>query len=178
RMLLGKDGLGAEVGHMVILAGDRVSTLEREAAGPALARQARARIETGESSIMHAMVGADLSKIDGAIVGHAAQKGDALALDIVHYAGRIVGLGVASLLHLFNPEIIVLGGGVSQLGELIFAPLREAMQTYTIDEAYWNNLEIVPAALGENVSIIGAAALVATRGGMEDVADVVAKIRK
>ncbi|MCB9453423.1 MAG: ROK family protein [Anaerolineaceae bacterium] len=176
KLLLGKEGLAAEAGHVVILAGERVSTLEKEAAGPALARQARARIQAGESSVMHAMVNGNLSKIDGAVVGHAAQQGDALALDIVRYGGRIVGLGIASLLHLFNPEIVVLGGGVSQLGDLLFDPLRKAVETYTIDDAYWRDLQIVPAGLGENVSIVGAGALVATRGGVEDITEVAAKI--
>ncbi len=176
KLLQGIEGLAAEAGQIILVIGERVSTLEKEAAGPALARQARTRIEAGESSTIYAMVGSDLNKIDGAIVGRAAQSGDALALDIVRYGGHMVGLGIASLLHLFNPEIIVLGGGVSQLGNLLIDPLREAMETYTIDEAYWRTLRIVPAKLGENVSIFGAGALVVTRGGVDDVAEVAARI--
>ena len=176
KLLQGKEGLAAEAGQIILVVGGRISTLEKEAAGPALARQARARIEAGESSTITAMVGGDLDKIDGAIVGRAAQNGDTLALDIVRYGGHMVGLGIASLLHLFNPEIIVLGGGVSQLGNLLIDPLRKAMETYTIDEAYWRNLRIVPAELGENVSIFGAGALVVTRGGVDDVAEVAARI--
>lgn len=177
KLLQGKDGLATEFGGIVLVTGERVSTLEQEAAGPSLARQARQRIESGESSVMHAMVGGDLSKIDGAIVGRAAQNGDVLALDIVRYGGHMIGLGVTTLLHLFNPEIIVLGGGVSQLGDLLFDPMRATMKTYTTDKAYWRDLRIVPAELGENVSIFGAAALVATRGGVENVAEVAERIR-
>ncbi|MFN8565579.1 MAG: ROK family protein [Anaerolineae bacterium] len=176
RLLLGKDGLAAEVGHMPLVVGDTVTTLEKEAAGPALARKARARIEAGEKSIISEMVKGKLEDCTGGTVGKAAVQGDALALSVVQRAGFIVGLGLTSLLHVFNPEIIVLGGGVSNLGELLFAPMRETIQKYCIDPAYWQDLLIKPAELGENVSLVGAAALVITRGGMEDVAALTHKL--
>jgi glucokinase len=176
RLLLGKDGLAAEVGHMPIVVADTVTTLEKEAAGPALARKARARIEAGEKSAIYDLVEGDLSKCSGSVVGNAAARGDALAVDIVRRAGFIVGLGLTSLLHIFNPEIVVLGGGVSALGDLLFAPMREAIQKYCIDPSYWQDLHIRPAELGENVSLVGAAALVITRGGMEDVAALTHKL--
>lgn len=174
RLLLGKDGLGAEVGHMVMIVdGERVSTLEKEAAGPALARQARARLEAGESSIMRDMVGGDLTLITGKVVGDAAVAGDALGLSIITRAGRLVGMGITTLLHLFNPEVITIGGGVSKVGSLLFDPMRNAIEETAIDPAYWRDLKIVPAALGDNVSIYGAAALVITRGGIQDIDSVV-----
>jgi glucokinase len=176
KMLLGKEGLAAEAGHIILVVGDQVSSLEKEAAGPALARKARARVEKGEKSLIAEMVGGNLDQISGATVGKAAQQGDALALDIVRTAGKMVGLGMVSLLHLFNPEILVFGGGVSTLGSLLFDPMREAIQTYCIDSSYWRDLRIEPAALGENVSVIGAASLVATRGGVVDVADAIARL--
>ena len=76
----------------------------------------------------------------------------------------MVGLGIVSLM-LFNPEIVVVGGGVTKTGELLFGPMREVVRPYTIDPAYHEQVPIVPAALGDNVALIGAAALVATRGG-------------
>jgi glucokinase len=176
QMLLGKDGLGAEVGHIVMLVGDRVSSLEEEAAGPALGEQAVARINAGEPSQIRDMVGGDLSKVSGATVGQAAQEGDPLALSIVQRAGRIIGYGVVSLLHLFNPEIIVFGGGVTQTGDLLFDPMREAIHEASIDAAYWRDLKIVMARLGENVSLYGAGALALTKGGVENVASVKAEL--
>ncbi|MGQ9908633.1 MAG: ROK family protein [Candidatus Flexifilum sp.] len=177
RLLLGKSGLGAEVGHMVILVdGERVSTLEKEAAGPALVRQARARLEAGEPSIIRERVGGDLAQITGRIVGDAARDGDALALSIVRRAGRIVGYGITSLLHLFNPEIVILGGGVSTLGELLFAPMREAIAATVIDPEYNRELVIAPARLGDNVSLVGAGALVLTKGGIEKVSAIRSKL--
>ena len=66
---------------------------------------------------------------------------------------------------MFNPQIVVIGGGVSNTGELLFAPLREAVAEHVLDPAYCEDVPIVQAALGDNVALIGAAALVATRGG-------------
>jgi glucokinase len=176
RLLLGKGGLAAEVGHMVMVVDGQVTDLEQEAAGPALARQARARIESGEKSLIHELVNGDLTKTSGKMVGQAAEAGDALALEIVRRGGRILGLGIVTLLHLFNPEIIVIGGGVSKLGELLFAPMREAYQQHSIDPAYWSDLRIERSVLGDNVSIVGAAALVSTRGGLEDVYQAIARL--
>ncbi len=170
RMLLGRDGLAAEIGHMPLVIDESVTTLEKEAAGPALVRQVRARMAAGEASLISELVGGELDKISGRIVGKAAEQGDALALSVVRRAGWIVGLGMVSLLHVFNPEILVFGGGVSNLGDTLFTPMHETIRQYCIDPSYWRDLQVKPAELGENVSLVGAAALVITRGGMEDVA--------
>lgn len=170
KLLLGRDGLAAEFGHIpLILEGGRVSTLEQEAAGPDMAMQAVQRIEAGETSMLREMVNGDLTLMNGGHVGRAAQQGDALALSIVRRSGRLMGLGIVTLLHLFNPEMVIIGGGVSNLGDLIFDPMREAVNNHAHDPAYTDGLQIVPAALGEDVSIIGAAALAATHGGSMDV---------
>ncbi len=164
RLFEGSGGLAGEIGHMVLLAdGERVSSLEREAAGPALARQAVARIQAGESSIISDMVKGDLSTVTGKTVGEAAQAGDHLALELVARSGRLVGYGIVSLMHVFNPSIFVVGGGVSTLGDLLFTPMREAVHQQALDPAYWEHTPIVPAALGDDVAIIGAAILALRR---------------
>lgn len=170
RLILGREGLGGEAGHIQIIVEDgHVSSLEKEAAGPALARAAVARLKAGETSILSQTDPASLNAED---VGRAAQAGDALAVSVVERAGKIVGLGIVSLLHLFNPEIIVIGGGVSKIGDLLFKPMHEAIQKYSLDSSYWTNLPIVPAALEDDVSIYGAAALVVTQGGQTVISDV------
>jgi glucokinase len=177
RMLLGKEGYAAEIGHMQMLVDGRETTLEKEAAGPALARQARERIMRGQPSIISQMVEGNLDKISGSTVGRAAHHKDALALSIVAHAAHVLGLGVTSLLHIFNPEVIVFGGGVATgLGELLLQPVREKVIERVIDDAYYRSLRYEKAALGENVSIIGAGALVATRGGVEDVSKAARKL--
>jgi glucokinase len=177
RMLLGVNGYAAEVGHMLLEIGGEVTTLEKQAAGPGLARKARQRIEAGAKSLIFDLCEGQLDDINGGTVGRAAQQGDALALEIVEHAGYVLGLGVASLLLVFNPEIVVFGGGVSfGVGELMFAPMRRTIEKYTIDDAYWKTLRYALAELGENVSIIGAGALVATKGGVEDVTKAAKKL--
>lgn len=172
RMLLGRDALGAEVGFMMINVAGEVTMLEHEAAGPALARKLRARIENGETSIARDLVEGDLTKITGGVVGKAAAEGDVLALSVVQQAGYMLGIGVSTLLHLFNPEIVVFGGGVSNLGDILFNPMRESIHKHAFDKAYWENLRIERAALGDNVSLVGAGALVPTEGGVADISKV------
>jgi glucokinase len=170
KLLLGRDGLAAEFGHIPIIVEEgRVSTLELEAAGPDMAMQAVHRIEAGEKSSLSAMVNGDLSLLNGGHVGKAAQEGDELALSIVRRSGRLMGLGIVTLLHLFNPEMIIIGGGVSNLGTLISDPMHEAINKHAHDPAYVEGVLIERAALGEDVSVIGAAALAATQGGDMDI---------
>lgn len=164
RLLNGQDGMAAEIGFMLIVTDGLPKNLQDRAAGPVLARQARERIEQGERSLLSELVGGQLAQIDTAMVGRAAQMGDALALDIVTTAGRLIGMGAANLVHLFNPQMIVVGGGVSQMDDLILDPIRAAVQTYCI-RPFWEHLRIVPAALGDNAGVVGAAALVVTEGG-------------
>ncbi len=166
RLLLGQEGFAAEVGHMLLVVDDRVTSLEKEAAGLALAQQARVQLEQGRESLLRELAGGDMARIDGALIGQAAQQGDALALEIVTRAGRMIGIGIATLLHLFNPQVIVIGGSVSNLGDLLFEPMRAAVETSVIDAGYIHNLRIEKSALGDNVSLIGAGALAQTRGGL------------
>jgi glucokinase len=178
RLLLGSEGLAGEFGHIALVCGEKsqLSTPEKEAAGPALARRARMLITQGRESTITAVVDGDLSRIDGRAVGQAAVAGDPLALDVVQRGGHFVGLGIASLLHLFNPEVIVIGGGVSKSWDVLYPPMMEAIKSAVIDSAYWEKLHIERAVLDEDVSIIGAAALVATHGGVWDLTKVLATL--
>lgn len=165
RLLLGLDGFASELGHMVLVVGDRVTSVEKEACGLALAQQARDRLAAGEASIISEFVQGDLARIDSKMIGQAAAQGDAVALSIVRRAGWIIGLGMVSILHVFNPEVIVIGGGLSNMGDLLFDPMHAAIKQHVIAADYAARCHIERAALGENVSIIGAAALVSTEGG-------------
>ncbi|MBN1200264.1 MAG: ROK family protein [Anaerolineae bacterium] len=165
RLIIGAGGLGGEAGHMIIVTDGRPSTLEKEAAGPAIARKTVQRLKDGAQSSIRDMVGGNLDAITAKHVGLAAADGDPLAVEMIQEAGRLVGLGIVSLMHLFNPQIVVIGGGVSKAGDLLFEPMRQAVCQYTIDPSYCNNVPIVPAALGDDVALIGAAALVTTQGG-------------
>ncbi len=173
-MLLGREGLGAEAGHIpMIVEEGKVSSLELEAAGPAIAAKVRQRIKAGETSLVSELVDGDLSKIDAKVVGQAAEQGDKVAIEQLAYAGRIIGIGIVTLLHLFNPDVIVIGGGVSKTGDLLFKPMWEAIRKHVIDDAYIDSLRIEKAALGDDVALIGAAALVASDGGRMDIKELI-----
>jgi glucokinase len=178
KLLLGNKGMAGEAGHMIMLVEDRVSSLEDEAAGPDMSLQAQKRKKAGALSIISDMVNKDLSKITGSIVGDAAQNGDHLALEIITRSGTIIGLGIVTLLHLFSPEIIIIGGGVAKLGDLIFKPMYKAIEQNVIDDAYYKDLIIMDPALGEDVSIFGAGVLVATELGISNISGLMEQRRK
>jgi glucokinase len=90
-------------------------------------------------------------------VAQAAAEGDRLAIELFERAGFYIGLGVVNLMILFNPGIVVIGGGVSQAGDLLFEPIRQTVQT-RVDKLYRGDCPIVPAALGGEVGLLGALA--------------------
>lgn len=165
KLLLGAQGLAGEVGHMTILpAGPRcncgnMGCLEALASGTAIARRAGERLREGAESSVVAWVGGDLTRVTAEMITRAAQEGDAFARQVVAEAASYLGIGVANLVHLFNPQMVILGGGVTNLGPLLFEPVRETVAQRTM-APFRGRLEIVPAALGDDVGLLGAAALV------------------
>ena len=167
RMLVGTGGFAAEVGHQTIMAdGPRcncgnIGCLEVYASGPSIARMAREAIAAGKESILKQMVNGDLSQIDGRRVYEAAVQGDPLATETLRLGGHYLGVGIVSLLELFNPQMIVIGGSVAKAGKFLFDPMWETIRDRA-HPIYWQNLRIVPPQLGDDVGIMGALALVLT----------------
>lgn len=164
QLLRGARGLATELGMLLI---DRTRPqlsdggyLEDLVAGPALLRQARAALAAGQPSLLTTLADSP-DQLTGHHLHQAARAADPLALAILTRAGHTLGQALADYLHIFNPDIVVIGGGASALGELLFAPMRAAMQQFTLSPEYWANLPIVPAAHGDDAGLIGALALVA-----------------
>jgi glucokinase len=177
KMLVGAHGLAAELGHVLIApdgplcgCGQR-GHLEALGSGTALGRSAQAKLLAGQAqhSKIREMVEGDLLKVTGVIVGEAAQTGDEFACAIIAEAGKFIGLGIANLLHTFNPSVVILGGGVSLLGNILFEPVRAAVRQFAMSEAYWRDCPIVPAQLGDDSGLIGAAVLVMEEAGVSAV---------
>ena len=172
RLVSGCAGLAAELGHIpVIVEPNQVSSIEIEAAGPAIARRVKAALAAGATSRALDLVDGELEGIDAKVVGMAAARGDGLAISSLAYAGRMIGLGIVTAVLLFNPEIVVVGGGVTKTGDLLFAPMRQAVADHILDSAFVKDLRIEEAALGDDVALVGAAALVATAGGKMDISE-------
>ncbi len=164
-LLLGAQGLGAEAGHMMMAVDGTVRDWEGVGSGTAIARRAKEKLNAGAESRIRELVNGDIDSVTAKTVSQAAAEGDELALELMTYAGRMVGLGIVSLMHLLNPQIVVVGGGVTKAGDLLFEPMRQAIREYALDPAYHEKVPVVKASLGDNVALIGAAALVTTRGG-------------
>jgi glucokinase len=164
RMLLGARGLAGELGHMRVTqdgpmcgCGQR-GHIEAIASGTSIARIVRNRINAGEASILTDMI-EDLEELESVNIGIAAQEGDALAISAIENAGKAIGSHIASLVHAFNPDRIIIGGGVSQLGDLLFTPIRKTLTEEIIHPAYLQDLKVVPAELGDDAGLIGAMVL-------------------
>lgn len=164
-LLVGAQGLGAEAGHLMMVVDGEIIDWEGVGSGTAIAREAKKRLRGGAQSRILDMAGGDIEAVTSKTVGQAAAEGDALGIELIERAGMMVGLGIVSLMHIFNPQIIVVGGGVTNAGDLLFNPMRNVIREHTLDPAYHEKVPVVRAALGDSVALIGAAALVTTRGG-------------
>ena len=161
QLLIGAKGVGAELGHLLVEPdGPRCGCgqdghLEAVASGTAIARSARQRLAAGASSSLNDVEG-ELSATE---VGNAAISGDDLATEIIQKAAEYIGRAMADYCHIFNPEIYGLGGGVSELGDFLFDPIRESLEHHVMHPIYVKDLKIVPAELGDDAGLVGAKAL-------------------
>jgi glucokinase len=169
RMLLGRQGLAAELGHMTINVAteenDRaddgvIGTLEGLGSGPHIAKRAQAALAAGAQSKVIQLVEGELSAVTPRILNEAARDGDRFALEQFAITGRFLGIGITNILHIFNPERVVMGGSVwthahDLMSEAMWATIRSRAQS----PEYWEELSIVSAALGDDVGLLGAVAL-------------------
>jgi glucokinase len=164
KLLYGAHGLAAELGHMTIepdgpMCGcGKRGHLEALASGPSIARIAEEMLAQGNESTLTEQL-SNAGKITAYDVGQAANAGDELASSIISQAGEYIGLHLANLAHAFNPEVYVLGGGVSQIGDLLFNSIRNAFHNYVLHPRYAENTKILPAALGDDAGLVGAMVL-------------------
>lgn len=166
QLFLGARGFAGEVGHQTLQAdGPRcncgnIGCLEALAAGPAIARIARDALRAGRDSQMRALCDNDPARVTGRIVTQAARAGDALAREIFARAGFYIGLGLVSLQHNFDTRLFVLGGGVAiHAWEFIYPSIQKTFDEYTMPSMR-RDVRIVPAQLGDDAGLLGAAALV------------------
>jgi len=165
KLYTGACGAAGEIGHMTIdVNGPRcrcgnIGCWETLASGTALAREAVKRITEGARTSIIELVGGDVSKIDAKIVGLAAKQGDELAQELVSRLGYYFGVGLANLVNIFNPELILVGGGVAKIGALLLQPAIKIVKERAFSTSA-NAVEIKPATLGDDSGILGAVAFV------------------
>jgi len=131
--------------------------IELYASGPAIAQRAREYVLRGVNTKLSTM--ASPEELTAEHVARAAQDGDLLARSILAEAGKLLGVALAGVVNLLNPDRIVIGGGVAQAGDWLLEPVRWEIKRRALPDAT-KVLQVVPAALGTNAGILGAAALV------------------
>jgi len=162
----GAFGVAAEIGHLRLVPDGlpcgcgQCGCWEQYASGSALTRAAaRAATSDPRASALVAAVGGDPSLVDGEAVTRAARDGDELARDLLTAMAHHLGVGTAILCGVLDPALVVLGGGVSAVGDLLLRPVQESFQAHLTAHRHRPVAPIRLATLGNDAGLLGAAAL-------------------
>lgn len=163
KLYAGKSGFSGEFGHIpladngVLCVCGKQGCLETIISAKAIARQAREGIQNGNSSLIKELVNSELDKIDISTVIQAANSGDQFAISLFSEVGKWMGRGIAYLIQIFNPELIIIGGQVAVANQFILAPIQQAIHTFS-NRDISNDTEILFSELGPKAGTMGAAA--------------------
>lgn len=166
-LLRGAFGVAAEIGHLCVVPDGRLcgcgnrGCLEQYGSGSALVRATREAV-AGSSLLAQGLLdraGGDPSAITGPMITEAAQDGDRFAIEQLEELGAWLGHGIASLVTVLDPAVIVVGGGVSLAGDLLLDPLRATFDRELAGRGFRPRAEVRPAALGNRAGVIGASDL-------------------
>jgi len=158
RIYRGSTGSAGEIGHLTIDTDGPICTcgnrgcLEALSGGDAIARQAREAVKQKTYTRLSAI---SLDEISAKSVGKSAQRGDLVSQKIMEKAGKNLGIALAGLVNIFNPDMIVVGGGVAQIGDLFLEPIRKTIKERSLPAAT-TNLRVSAALLGKRSSSTGA----------------------
>lgn len=167
RLLHGRKGMAAHVGHMQLAAHGpqcgcgATGCFEALASGTALAKRAAIASREGVSAYLAAV--AKNRSVDAADVFDGAKAGDAKCISLVDEEAQYLGQGITSLIHLFSPEIVILGGGMSQNFDMLKAGIHNVIKSQAMDP--FKDVQIVQSQLGDNSGLIGAATMVLDQTG-------------
>ena len=166
----GASKTAGEIGHIIVKAGGprcgcgRRGCLEALASRTAMAKQfQKAILKKGQKSVISELTDGDLRAIRSGVLAKAIRLNDKLTLKIIKKATKYLGIGIGSIVNFLNPEMIILGGGVVEaLDDTFLNDIRAAAEKYSLPNTL-NGVQIVPAKLGDNSGILGAAALARQR---------------
>jgi glucokinase len=164
-LLTGFNFAGAELGHTVIVQGGqlcgcgRQGCFEAYASATALIRQTREAMNEHPESKLWQVAQGDLSKVDGRTPFAAQELGDETAQQVLRTYAGYLATGITNMVNIFQPEVVCVGGGVSNAGEALLAPVREIFDREDYARDSKNRCKLVIASLGNDAGIIGAAML-------------------
>ncbi len=162
RLYSGLCGSAGEIGHMTIdVNGPKcncgnIGCLETLASGTAVAKEAIRCISQGGKSSLTEIVEGKIENITAEEVSLAAQRGDSLALEVISKGATYLGIGMVNMVNIFNPEMIIVGGGMAKMGDLLLNPARRVVRERAFSLSA-QAVRIVPAQLGDDVGVLGAA---------------------
>jgi glucokinase-like ROK family protein len=165
KLYRGNSGFSGEFGHIQVDPDGqlcycgKIGCLETLASGTTMIKKARKEISEGATTVIRSMVGNDTSKITIEIVLQAAQRGDQFAIGLLANIGEHLGRGIAVLIHLFNPELIIIGGELTKAENYIIDPIQQNLNKYTIAKIR-RDAQIVTSSLGQNAGLMGTVAMV------------------
>jgi len=165
KIYAGADNMGAELGHVKLVYNGDLCTcgqkgcLEAYCSATALIRITKEEVKKNPSTLILELCDNDENKINGEIICKAAIEGDALASKILDEYTSHLAAGISSLVVIFRPEVIMLGGGIAHAGDLILKPVNEKLKIYTHAGEEIGVPPVVCASLGNDAGIIGAAFL-------------------
>lgn len=161
KLYRGATGTAGEIGHMTVYpegipcnCGNQ-GCLERYIGVRAMASEARRAIESGETTLLSKLCGNDLTKIDPLMIQQAAKRGDHLALHLWEQAGDRLGIAMASIVNVLNPEWIVLAGGLSRARQLLLEPLHRTLLKRSFATPA-KTVKLVISKLDQDLGIVGA----------------------
>lgn len=161
----GFNNAGGELGHFVMVVDGEYCTCGRNgcfeayASATALINQTVKAAKEHPESMIHSLVDGDLSKVTGKTAFDAMHAGDATGKAVIDNYIRYLGEGVVSLINIFQPEVFLIGGGICAQKEALFGPLNEMAKKYAYSKDESKLTKIMPAVLGNDAGIIGAAML-------------------
>jgi glucokinase len=165
KLFRGAHGFAAEIGHVIVEPGGPIcgcgnrGCWEQVASGRAVGRLGREAAQDHPDSLLAELAGGDPDAVTGPIVTTAAKSGDDIAVAVLAEVGRRLGEGIAGLVNVIDPDIVVVGGGVIEAGELLLAPARRAFRESVEAPEHRPEVPIVAAAMGNDAGAVGAADL-------------------
>jgi glucokinase len=165
RLFRGAHGFAAEIGHVIVEPGGPLcgcgnrGCWEQVASGTRITKDGRAAVQRHTHSLIADLVHGDEALVTGEIVTQAARRGDPTARGILMEVGHRLGEGIAGLVNILDPEVVVVGGGASEAGDLLLEPARAAVRRSVMAYDRRPDVPVREAVLGNDAGAIGAALL-------------------
>lgn len=165
KIYTGHSGYSGEFGHIQIEPNGqlchcgKIGCIETVASGKVLISKAKKDITDGSITQISGMIDGDLNKLNIKVILDAARAGDQYAIDLLGRIGEALGKGLSTLIHLFNPELIIIGGEMSKAADFLISPIESNLNIYTIARIRKDAM-IVSSELGDNARLMGTVALV------------------